>query len=120
KSARANLETLDGVNFFSVGPTVRFRSVHRFAASSHAAGPPTPLHVSRDLPRDHEREFEGVYWFGHVDLVTRGQGADAVFGAGVGGQGDGGGPGSLLPLPFPELADEFVAIRARHAYVRDQ
>src|SRR5437667_9998756 len=27
----------------SVGPTVRFRSVHRFAASSLPAGPPTPL-----------------------------------------------------------------------------
>jgi len=27
--------------FFSVGPTVQFSAVHRFAASSHLAGPPT-------------------------------------------------------------------------------
>jgi tetratricopeptide (TPR) repeat protein len=29
--------------FFSVGPTVQFSAVHRFAASSQLAGPPTPL-----------------------------------------------------------------------------
>src|SRR5439155_12512387 len=30
---------------FSVGPTVRIISVHRFAASSLSAGPPTPFRV---------------------------------------------------------------------------
>jgi hypothetical protein len=29
----------------SVGPTVQFSSVHRFAASSHLAGPPTLISV---------------------------------------------------------------------------
>jgi hypothetical protein len=44
---------------FSVGPTVRIASVHRFAASSPPAGPPTPQNPRdpfKDLQRRAEKE----------------------------------------------------------------
>jgi cell division protein FtsW (lipid II flippase) len=42
----AGLGILSAIRTFSVGPTVQFNSVHRFAASSLLDGPPTPRQAS--------------------------------------------------------------------------
>src|SRR5207247_1429633 len=47
---RANREFMVSL-LFSVGPTRQFSAVHRFAASSHLAGPPTPGSFEQIDPR---------------------------------------------------------------------
>ena len=55
-----------------------------------------------------------------MGLVSRLQGAQAVLGAGVGGEGGGGDVAAPPGLARPDLADQGIAVLHRHADVGDQ
>jgi hypothetical protein len=65
-------------------------------------------------------EFCGFDGFDDVGLEAGAHGADAVFGAGVGGEGDGGDVAAAGGAAGADFADEGVAVFAGHADVGDE
>ena len=77
-----------------------------------------PTHQAGDAGDDGE-EFGGFHRFGDVHLEASHEGFAAVFGAGEGGQGDGGDGAAFGGGKGAEFFDEGVAVFAGHADVAD-